>query len=122
MTNRIQMTRSQRRPLLLVGIWEFIRHSSFVIWISSELVFLISISVGSAEGFAILKPDAFGHHIERFNGMEAENVTNFVSNTRSFAWLHENIPFFECPDRDFEEIYYFRWWSFRKHLVQTTNG
>jgi len=37
-------------------------------------------------------------------------------------WLQQNISFFECPDREVEEIYYFRWWSFRKHIVQTTNG
>src|SRR6266550_3475527 len=70
----------------------------------------------------ILSPAAFAHHIERFNAMEDENVTNFVSNAKSWTWLQENIPLFECPDRDVEETYYFRWWSFRKHLRQTPNG
>ena len=70
----------------------------------------------------ILPPSSFGPHIARFNAMEDENVTNFVSNARSFEWLAANIPRFECPDREVEEIYYFRWWSFRKHLKQTTNG
>jgi hypothetical protein len=70
----------------------------------------------------VLNPAAFAHHIERFNTMEDENVTNFVSNAESWAWLQKNIPLFECPDREVEEMYYFRWWSFRKHLVQTTNG
>jgi hypothetical protein len=69
-----------------------------------------------------LKPDAFAHLIERFNTMENENVTNFVSNAKSWDWLRENIPFFECPDREVQEIYYYRWWSFRKHLKQTPNG
>ena len=54
--------------------------------------------------------------------METENVTNFVSNAQSWNWLQTEIPFFECPDREVEEMYYFRWWSFRKHLVQTTDG
>ncbi len=54
--------------------------------------------------------------------MEDENVTNYVSNSASWDWLQKNIPFFECPDREVEEIYYFRWWSFRKHLVPATNG
>ena len=26
----------------------------------------------------------------------------------------ENIPLFECPQRNFEEMYYYRWWSLRK--------
>ncbi len=54
--------------------------------------------------------------------MEDENVTNFVANAQSFDWLAANIPRFECSDREVEEIYYFRWWSFRKHLKQTENG
>ena len=70
----------------------------------------------------ILKPDSFSHYIERFNTMEDENVTNFVSNTDSWNWLSKEIPLFECPDQEVEEMYYFRWWSFRKHLEQTTNG
>jgi hypothetical protein len=54
--------------------------------------------------------------------MEDENVTNFVSNANSWKWLVSNIPLLDCPDSEIEEIYYFRWWSFRKHIVQTTNG
>jgi hypothetical protein len=54
--------------------------------------------------------------------MENENVTNFVANSRSFSWLKRNVPFFECPDRELEEMYYYRWWSFRKHIVQTPGG
>jgi Trehalase len=75
-----------------------------------------------AEDLQVLKPEAFAHYIEHFNAMEDENVTNFVSNAQSWEWLQQNIPFFECPDREVEEIYYFRWWSFRKHIVQTKNG
>ena len=32
------------------------------------------------------------------------------------SWLLGNIPLFECPDKDIEEIYYYRWWSYRKNL------
>ncbi|HEY9509402.1 MAG TPA: glycosyl hydrolase family 65 protein [Verrucomicrobiae bacterium] len=70
----------------------------------------------------VLQPAAFAHHIERFNSMEDENVTNLISNAESWNWLQQNIPLFECPDSNVEEIYYFRWWSFRKHLVKTPNG
>ena len=54
--------------------------------------------------------------------MEDENVTNFVSNANSWDWLSKEIPFFECPDHEVEEMYYFRWWSFRKHLERTPDG
>ena len=76
----------------------------------------------AAAEFAVLKPDTFSHYIANFNAMEDENVTNFISNADSWNWLQKEIPFFECPDREVEEMYYFRWWSFRKHLEQTTNG
>ena len=75
-----------------------------------------------ATEFSVLKPADFAYHIKRFNSMEDENVTNLISNADSWNWLQKEIPFFECPDREVEELYYFRWWSFRKHLVPTTNG
>jgi hypothetical protein len=31
-------------------------------------------------------------------------------------WFLDNIPFFECPDQDITNIYYYRWWSYRKNL------
>jgi len=76
----------------------------------------------AAEKSQLLKPDVFAPYIERFNAMEDENVTNYISNARSLTWLQTEIPRFECPDPEVEEMYYFRWWSFRKHLEQTPNG
>ena len=40
------------------------------------------------------------------------------------AWdfLKENIPLFDCPDKDINEIYYFRWWTYRKHIEETPDG
>ena len=75
-----------------------------------------------AADFAILKPADFAHHVEKFNAMEDENFTNTIPNADSWSWLQKEIPFFECPDKDVEELYYFRWWSFRKHIVQTPGG
>jgi hypothetical protein len=87
------------------------------------LCFLLFISsCAAAERFQVLQPSSFEHHISRFNSMEDENVTNFVSNAQSWSWLQQNIPLFECPDSEVEEMYYFRWWSFRKHLKQTPKG
>jgi hypothetical protein len=79
-------------------------------------------SVGRAQNLSVLKPESFAHYVEHFNAMEDENVTNTISNAQSWNWLKSQIPFFECPDREVEELYYFRWWSFRKHLVLTPGG
>jgi len=85
------------------------------------LVF-ITIQNSPAADFAVLTPANFARHIEYFNSMADEKITNHISNLQSRDWLQQNIPLFECPDRAVEEIYYFRWWSFRKHLKQTPKG
>ena len=71
---------------------------------------------------SILKPDFFKHYVDYFNSMEDENVVNFISNPQSWPWMKTNIPLFECPDKGFEEIYYYRWWTYRKHIKHTPDG
>ncbi len=71
---------------------------------------------------AVLKPDALHQHVTYFNGMENETVVNVVPNDKSEAWLAANIPLFECPNAEVEEMYYFRWWALRKQLRQTADG
>src|SRR5439155_23032492 len=70
----------------------------------------------------ILRRESFKHYIDFFNSMEAEGVVNLIPNATAWDWIEENIPFFTCPDRAMEEMYYFRWWSFRKHIKQTPVG
>ena len=45
-----------------------------------------------------------------------------ITNEDAANWMAENIPLFDCPDEDFREIYYFRWWSLRKHIKRTPVG
>ena len=71
---------------------------------------------------AVLKADNFRHHVEHFNRMEDENKVNAISNAQSWDWMKANIPLFDCPQDNFQEIYYYRWWTFRKHLHQTPQG
>ncbi len=66
--------------------------------------------------------DPFIQYIKLFNQNDAEDVVNAISNAESQQWLIENIPFLECPDKTIERIYYYRWWTFRKHLKQTPKG
>ena len=70
----------------------------------------------------ILNADYFKHHIDYFNQMEEENIVNHISNEQSWEWMKNNIPLFECPDKVLEQIYYFRWWTFRKHIKHTPDG
>jgi hypothetical protein len=75
-----------------------------------------------AQSLYVLDPSGFSSYVAHFNAMEDENVTNYVSNAGSWNWLEKEVPFFQCPDREVEEMYYFRWWSFRKHLEETNNN
>ncbi|UCD49404.1 MAG: hypothetical protein JSW27_17960 [Phycisphaerales bacterium] len=70
----------------------------------------------------VLEADVFRHHVDFFNTMEPENIVNAIPNSAAWDWMVANVPFFECPDKSFEEIYYFRWWTLRKHIKRTTDG
>ncbi len=61
-------------------------------------------------------------YVDYFNSIDNEAVKNHVNNAQSFDWLSQNIPLLECPDEVLEQNYYYRWWSFRKHLVKTPDG
>jgi hypothetical protein len=64
----------------------------------------------------------FKHYVDYFNRMEDENIKQAIPNDSAWSWMNDNIPFFDCPQDNFTEIYYFRWWSFRKHIKQTPAG
>jgi hypothetical protein len=70
----------------------------------------------------VLPPASFRHHVERFNRMVDEGVVNHVPNAEAWSFLAANIPLFESPDPALDEVYYYRWWAFRKHLKKTPDG
>ncbi|HET7625955.1 MAG TPA: glycosyl hydrolase family 65 protein [Verrucomicrobiae bacterium] len=115
--SRIRLASGMGRALRKPGF----RNSGFGFLFACFVLLVVPVKA-SAEQFTVLKPAAFGHYIERFNSMEDENITNFISNSESWNWLQKEIPFFECPDREVDEMYYYRWWSFRKHVVKTPRG
>jgi hypothetical protein len=70
----------------------------------------------------MLRPDLFQHYVDTFNQQDNELYTNNIPNTEAWNFFKTNIPFFECPDKALEETYYFRWWTYRKHIKQTPDG
>ena len=71
---------------------------------------------------AFLKYATFSHYADYFNNMEDENIAQVIPNSEASAWMEQNIPLFECPQKNFEEMYYYRWWSLRKHIKNTPAG
>jgi len=60
-------------------------------------------------------------YVARFNADDEELYAN-TPNDEAFNFLERNIPLFECPDADIERTYYFRWWTYRKHVKKTPDG
>jgi hypothetical protein len=71
---------------------------------------------------AILKYDDFAHYAEHFNTMEDENIVTTIPNAASSEWMRRNVPLFDCPQENFREMYYYRWWTLRKHIKRTPVG
>jgi hypothetical protein len=93
-----------------------------VVFMSLNLSLCGCTTAAEKQNQPVLNPDNFKHYVDYFNQMEDEGVVNFIPNADSWSWMKENIPFFECPDKDFEQIYYYRWWTYRKHIKQTPDG
>jgi len=60
--------------------------------------------------------------VETFNQHDRETVVHSIANASAWSWMRHNVPLFECPDKDVERTYYFRWWTYRKHIKQTPDG
>jgi hypothetical protein len=62
------------------------------------------------------------NYFENFNRNDDEGQAQFIGNAQAWEWMNDGVPFFECPDKQIEETYYFRWWVYRKHIQQTADG
>lgn len=69
----------------------------------------------------VLDESKLRKYVKQFNTEDEELYAN-ISNKDAFKFLQKNIPLFECPDTDFERTYYFRWWTYRKHIKKTEDG
>src|SRR5690606_22508039 len=54
-------------------------------------------------------------NVASFNANDVEDPPSLIPNVAAADWLIANAPRFECPSAELEEIYNFRWWTFRKH-------
>ena len=76
----------------------------------------------SAMSAEVLPPEHYRHYLETFNANDREFNPAARHDTNAWAFLRDNIPRFDCPDKSSEEIYYFRWWTYHKHIRQTPDG
>ncbi len=66
--------------------------------------------------------DIIKHYVEIFNREDNELYKSDIDNAHAYEWLKEEIPVFSCPNKDIERAYYFRFWTYRKHIKRTDEG
>jgi predicted GH43/DUF377 family glycosyl hydrolase len=73
-------------------------------------------------GMGILGPETLRRYVEKFNKNDQELYPQHIPNSAAGAFLEDQVPRLDCPDAEIEESYYFRWWTYRKHIRQTPDG
>ena len=66
--------------------------------------------------------DLVASYVAEFNAADDEIYSQEFDNTKAEQFLKDNVPFFDCPDKELEKTYYFRWWTYRKHVKPTPEG
>jgi hypothetical protein len=89
---------------------------------ATALVTACATQRGATSEPVILDPADYAHYVVKFNAADEEAVVNLLPNAQAWDWITANAPLFDCPSGRFEEIYYFRWWTFRKHIRETPHG
>lgn len=91
--------------------------------IAIAVLAIVSINgVKAQETKMVLKPEIMKDEVMYFNSLDSEDVKNAVSNAKTYEFLSKQIPLFDCPDSAIQKIYYYRWWTMRKHLKDTPDG
>jgi hypothetical protein len=119
---------------VLIGL-VLTKHFCKITWLFLRMIKRVNKLIGSifllvlvgTSGYAqnpgnVLKDAQLKKYVSYFNAIDTEAVKNYVPNSQAFEWLANNIPLLDCPDTVLERMYYYRWWSFRKHLVKTPVG
>lgn len=74
----------------------------------------------------VLKKSDYQHYIIQFNHDDdvlIDEINQYhVSNKQVWTFLCKNIPFINVPDKKIEKTYYFRFWTYRKHIKLITSS
>ncbi len=79
-------------------------------------------------GAAVLKPEDYQHYVDLFRMQERDATGTVypgeggVGSEDPWTWMKHDIPWFDSSNKQFEEMYYFRWYAWKKHLVKAPSG
>ena len=70
----------------------------------------------------ILDSTSFAPLIDSFATTDDGKFPAIIDSHSIPGWMQKNVPLFECPVAHLQEIYYFRWYSYLKHIEKTPDG
>lgn len=76
----------------------------------------------------LLHGETFHHFVTQFQADEEEATGHLylgpLAQTPAdvWTWMQQQVPLFESSDKRFEEMYYFRWYAWQKHLIRLPSG
>ena len=86
------------------------------------VAFILLLAFYSSQKKEIINSSKLKSYVEIFNKSDNELYTQHIPNENAFEFLNKNIPLIDLPNKNLEETYYFRWWTFRKHIKSTVDG
>jgi hypothetical protein len=93
---------------------------SFALVLSLFPAAAFSQTVSADQPFTLLHPGDYRHYISQFATDEHEATDQQPPD--EWSWIAANVPLFDSSNKQFEEMYYFRWYAWEKHLVSTPRG
>ena len=81
-------------------------------------VLLATILLEAGPTFAIDPPDPAPPAAP--GGTSFLNHTTLLGNINDPVWFEQNIPFLEVPDSKIQQVYYYRWMTYKEHLTYTS--
>lgn len=68
----------------------------------------------------LLSPDTYRHYFDDFAADERDMLGSAPD--LPWSWFIANIPWLDTPDPEINQIYYFRWYAFQKHIKRVPSG
>jgi Trehalase len=84
------------------------------------IAWLPLVAAAQSGNFVVLHTNDYKHYVTQFAADEVEATGKTPK--EEWPWMEANIPLFDSSDKQFEEMYYFRWYAWEKHLVDTPHG
>ena len=68
----------------------------------------------------LLRASDYHAYVQQFARDEQEATGKTPAD--AWPWMETHIPLFSSSNKDFEEMYYFRWYAWQKHVVESRQG